>query len=199
MKEHWKANAAKSFLGVALTWFVALMISVVITIYLDHTSERAKVTALNDEIDGPNGYKIQIGKDSTQISDLQSRLAVAQSDADKAQTDARMAQKQFETLKAARQPGQPPIQARDPDGLYQFGNLVGQFSGERIDDANGFITFDLLKTYGHFNTAQNAEFRSFLILCDTVVGGPRPGMNVGTFTAMNVGGKCRIVGPKVTP
>jgi len=85
---------------------------------------------------------------------------------------------------------------RDPDGLYQFGKLVGQISGERIDKANNRVVYDTIRTQGHLDGDQDVEFRNFLIHCDDAPGGPPPNLIIGHFIGTGAGGFCRLIGER---
>ena len=133
---------------------------------------RAQIDSLHAEIDGKDGLREQLTK---------------------AQIEMRLAQSQFEILKAIRTPESKEQPQRDPDGLYQFGNLVARLTGERIDEANNEVVFATLTAFGHFDRYQNADFRNLSIHCDAI-GGPPPNTIVGMYLGMTAGGTCKIVG-----
>jgi hypothetical protein len=187
MKTHWKANATWSFGSVVLLWFGLFVWATISQIYADHV---AAWTLINGS-EGRPGLPTQITALTSQVEDYKSQLA-------KALADAKDAQSKFEVLTAARAPIAPQ-EERDPDGIYQSGRIVGQFIGERVDDANGQIPFQTLRSDGHFNSSEDAEFRNLVIHCDNVAGGPPPGVIVGTYMGMTSGGMCRIIGARPTP
>jgi hypothetical protein len=100
------------------------------------------------------------------------------------------------TPSAARAPVEGRQQVRDPDGLYQFGKLVGQTSGERIDKANNRIVYDTIRTQEQFDGDEDIEFRNFLIHCDNAPGVPPPGLIIGHFIGTGASGFCRLIGEK---
>jgi uncharacterized coiled-coil protein SlyX len=170
MKAHLKENLAKSFAVTSAGYAALFVLANVWQVYFDHTSMQA--------------LPAQVATQNVQIANLNWKISELQRQLEQAQTAA---------LSPHTNPASPPA---DPDGLYQAGAFVGQFIGERIDEANGQLSYQGLKTFGHFNGAQNADFRNFIVHCDNVHGGPPPGVIAGMYIGMNAGGSCRIVGQK---
>jgi hypothetical protein len=100
------------------------------------------------------------------------------------------------TPSAAHAPAEGRQEVRDPDGLYQFGKLIGHISGERIDKANNHVVYDAIRTQGQFDGGEDIEFREFVIHCDDAPGGPPPGLLIGNFIGTGSAGFCRLIGER---
>ena len=194
MRDHWLKSLGVTTLIFACFWLLIVSVSTVQVVYNDHVNSwkryqqeniaiygkdgqgglQRRLADLNESINGSNGYKAALEGERKKTQEFQTK---------------------FDVLSAVR--SQPkPEEDREPDGIYQFGKLVGEFSGERIDEANNRVVFESVRTQGHFDNALDLEFRNLIIHCDGVVGGPEPGTTAGVFIGMTVGGSCRLVGAR---
>jgi hypothetical protein len=89
--------------------------------------------------------------------------------------------------------GQPTVTPRrNPDALYQYGEIVAEVQGAVISQANGIMTFQFLRTAGKADSDRELEFRDWVLRCPNL---PRPPPNtfVGQFSGVMSGGTCTIV------
>jgi hypothetical protein len=82
---------------------------------------------------------------------------------------------------------------RDPNGIYQGDTKIGNAREPIIDEVAGVVRFQAVSFQGFANPAAPLEFRNFLLSPE---GAPveRPGVFVGSLSAMVVGFQARIVG-----
>jgi hypothetical protein len=87
---------------------------------------------------------------------------------------------------------------RDPDGIYQYGILVGSAQSVRIDESQGTILFGGIMDAAKLNIAKDIEYRDFILRIK----------NLATETRTSIGGKsfrsltqvtCEIVGNRSSP
>ncbi|WP_298353224.1 hypothetical protein [Rhodoblastus sp.] len=86
----------------------------------------------------------------------------------------------------------PGIQ-RNPNDLYQYGEVVGQVQGAVISQANGTVTFLSVRTSGNANPSKAVEYQDWVLHCPDLPT-PPPNANVGLFIGMVQGESCAIVG-----
>jgi hypothetical protein len=64
--------------------------------------------------------------------------------------------------KVAESLQRPSTPSRDPDGLYQFDQLVATTVGGRIDRGNSLFTFQAIKSAGNLDAQREVEYRDFV-------------------------------------
>jgi hypothetical protein len=90
---------------------------------------------------------------------------------------------------AASPPQQP---TRDPNALYQYGEPVADVQGAVISQANGTVTFQVIRSSGKANPAREVEYQNWVLSCPHIPA-PPPNTYVGQFNGMAVGETCTIV------
>ncbi|NNM58052.1 hypothetical protein [Acidocella sp.] len=82
---------------------------------------------------------------------------------------------------------------RDPDGIYQHGQIVATVQGANVNVAHGTITFQTIRsTTGTANPDIECEYRDWVIMCPDLPR-PRPNVNAATFALMVLGGSATII------
>jgi hypothetical protein len=71
----------------------------------------------------------------------------------------------FMTLVDRMIPKEPPPIPRDPDGLYQYGEKVAEGQGAVINQANGIIEFQMVRSAGKADPSKDFEFRDWIVNC----------------------------------
>lgn len=84
------------------------------------------------------------------------------------------------------------IPTRDPDGLYQLGQLVGSVGPARIDQGNGTVEFDGVRSAGNLNPNAEVEYRDFVLQCVGLPMAPSIGFS-GTVSSVSTGARCKIL------
>jgi len=92
-------------------------------------------------------------------------------------------------LEAARPLTAP---ARDPDGLYQLGAMVGSVGPTRIDLARGIVEFSGVRSAGKLNPNADIEYRDLVLRCEGLPTPPIAGF-MGTVSSVSTGARCVIV------
>jgi len=98
----------------------------------------------------------------------------------------------FETLQKKLLAEPPQQHARDPNALYQYGELVAEVQGAVISQANGTVTFQTVHTSGKADSTHEVEYQNWVLSCPDLPA-PCPNTMVGQFSGMVVGEKCAIV------
>jgi hypothetical protein len=91
--------------------------------------------------------------------------------------------------------GRPPAKAspvRDPNALYQDGEIVAQIQGGIIDQPHGSVRFMTLSSNGKGNPQREMEYQDWVVLCPGLPI-PPPNTIVGNFTGLAVGANCQLV------
>ena len=81
---------------------------------------------------------------------------------------------------------------RNPNALYQYGEAVAEVQGAIISQANGTVTFQVVKTAGKADPTREVEYQDWVLNCPNL---PRPSPNelVGLFSGMVIAEQCTII------
>lgn len=93
---------------------------------------------------------------------------------------------------ATSAPVAPAQPARNPNALYQYGEVVAEVQGAVISQANGSVTFQVVRTFGKANPTREVEYQDWVLTCPHL---PTPplGAIVGQFNGMLAGERCTII------
>ena len=70
----------------------------------------------------------------------------------------------FDTLEA-KLIASPAPTPRDPDALYQDGEIVGEVQGARIDRGNSLVSFQSVRTQGNADQIREIEYQDWVLRC----------------------------------
>lgn len=107
--------------------------------------------------------------------------------------------KVFEVLQAKLVPGlarpsSPEVKvARNPNALYQFGDIVATVTGAFIEQSSGIISFQAIRSNGSGDPSRAVEYQDYVLSCPQLPAPPQ-GVIVGQFVGLAAGAQCRIVG-----
>ena len=87
----------------------------------------------------------------------------------------------------------PENPSRNPDGLYQLGDLVGTVGGAKVDRGNSIVTFQVVRSSGNLNAVKEVEYRDFVLKCNGLPTASPLNVIVGTYMGMSVGVECTIL------
>lgn len=112
-------------------------------------------------------------------------------------TDLTQVQNERDGLKAQldelkRNPVRPTSipEPRNPDGLYQLGQLVGNVSGAQVSENSGTASFQFVQAGGKMNFSKDVEYRQYLLHCEW----PRmPPLGPNALITIQGGAQCTIV------
>jgi hypothetical protein len=80
----------------------------------------------------------------------------------------------FSSLRDVLFPPAPPQRSRNPDGLYQYGEQVADGVGGVVDQSNGVVSFQAIRSAGRADPTRDFEFRDWTLSCPDI---PRPPTN----------------------
>ena len=92
-----------------------------------------------------------------------------------------------------RKPAPPP--ARDPDGVYQFGRIVGRVVAPRVEASAGLVLCDQIFGAADLNTDQQFEYRDFVLRLSSSNGEAMANMS-GRRERCIHGARCQIIDRK---
>ncbi len=84
---------------------------------------------------------------------------------------------------------------RDPNALYQYGEVMGDVQGAVVSQSDSLVTFQVARSNGKADPTRDVEYQNWVIRCPDLPR-PRPNEMVGQFVGMVVGMKCTIVGKR---
>jgi hypothetical protein len=85
------------------------------------------------------------------------------------------------------------MRERDPNGLYQLGELVGTGIGSVVDRGHSVITFQAIKSSGQIDSNRELEYQKYVIKCQNIAGAPNKGTIVGIYVGVTAGAECEIL------
>jgi hypothetical protein len=185
--EHiWKTLSIAAVVAIAAEVVVygpIFMWAVVKEIYSDHT---ALVGALGENHTLKNEHE----QDKGEISDLKSRMEQVTFALRQEQQKNTDLQARFAVSKVPQMvPAHP---ARDPNGLYQFGNLIGTVQGAVVTPEHSAATFQFIRLSTAPDPTREIEYQDWTLICDGLPP-PKQGF-VGTTSIVIMGLTCRIIG-----
>jgi hypothetical protein len=98
-------------------------------------------------------------------------------------------------VRNAFEPRTAPALQRDPNALYQYGDIVGDVQGAVVSQSNSLTTFQVVRSNGTADPTRGVEYQNWVLSCPDLPT-PRPNEIVGQFVGMIVGMKCTIVGKR---
>jgi hypothetical protein len=92
------------------------------------------------------------------------------------------------------QPAKSNTQARNPNALYQYDEIVGEVQGAVIQQANGIVRFQTVQDNGRADPNKEVEYQDWRLLCPLPTSDPN---EIGPSSGVEVGVTCNILGKRV--
>ncbi len=181
MKEHWRGDALLTVAVTIACWGTLFLWSLAHCIYTDNINLRDIAQKRLVEVQGEDGH-----------GGLKGRISELTGEATSLSADNERLKNENAELKKELVPSAPP--ARDPDGIYQFGELVASAEGGITDQ--GHVQFPVIQGNAKFDFSSTMEWRQYLIgNCTSGVTGEIGGFGMPTIRSYRQP-TCQILGQR---